>query len=65
MHTDSRAVQFWKDIEARLPDFGKCSWMSGLSHSAQVPMKPLCVVGMMQTCHVSAEIGDYDVQMVP
>lgn len=64
MHADSRTVQFWKVIEATLPDFGKCSWMSGLSQSAEVLMKPLCVVGMMQTCHVSAEIGDYDVQMM-
>lgn len=62
MHTDSGTVQFWKVIEDKLPDFGKCSRMSGLSHSAQVPMKPLCVVGVMQTCHVSAEIGDYEVQ---
>lgn len=64
MHTDSRAVQLWKVIVARLPDFEKCTWMSGLSHSAEVRMKQLCVVGMMLACHVSAEIGDYGVQMM-
>lgn len=47
MHTDSRAVRFCTVIEARLPNFDKCTWMHGLAYSAQVSMERLCAVNKM------------------